>query len=109
MRIYRVVGIVVAAIAAIFVVGAVALLVFVDPNRYRADIQHAAQQHTGRVLVIKGKLGLKVFPWLAVSIHDVELGNPPGFGTQPFVTVENASIGVKLLPLLASRLEVSTI
>src|ERR1700761_3980408 len=109
MRIFRIVAIAVAVVAALVVVGAVALLLFVDPNRYRGDIQHAAQQHTGRDLAIKGKLELKVFPWLAVAVHDVELGNPPGFGTQPFATVENASIGVKLLPLLSSRLEVSTI
>ncbi len=42
-------------------------------------------------------------------MHDIELSNRPGFGSQPLLTVQNASIGVKLLPLLSSRLEVSKV
>src|SRR4051794_17826523 len=109
MRIVRVVAIVAGALLALIVVGAIALWLFVDPNRYRGDIEKAGQQHTARGLVIRGKLQLKLFPWLALAVHDVELSNPPGFGQQPFLTVQNASIGVKLLPLLGKRLEVSRI
>jgi len=109
MRIFRIVAIVAGALVALLVVGAVFLLVFVDPNRYRGDIEHAAKEHTARVLTINGKLQLKIFPWLALSVHDVRLSNPPGFGNSPFLTVQNASIGVKLLPLLGKRLEVSRV
>jgi AsmA protein len=109
MRIVRVAAIVAGTLVGLAVVGVVALLLFVDPNRYRGNIEQAAKQHTARVLAIRGKLELKVFPWLALSVHDVELSNRAGFGTQPFLTVQNASIGVKLLPLLRSRLEVSRI
>ncbi|MFL6602021.1 MAG: AsmA family protein [Steroidobacteraceae bacterium] len=109
MRIFRVVAIVVGALVALVVIGLVALLLFVDPNRYRGDIERVAKEHTARVLVIRGKLQLKVFPWLALSVHDVQLSNPAGFGAQPFMTVQTASIGVKLLPLLGKRLEVSRI
>jgi AsmA protein len=109
MRIVRIAAIVVGTLVGLIVVGVVALLLFVDPNRYRGDIEQAAKQHTARVLAIHGKLELKVFPWLALSVHDVELSNREGFGTQPFLTVQNASIGVKLLPLLGKRLEVSRV
>src|SRR6266404_4662171 len=109
MRIFRIVAIVVGALVALVVTGIVALLLFVDPNRYRGDIEQAAKEHTARALTIHGKLGLKIFPWLALSVQDVQLSNREGFGTQPFMTVQNASIGVKLLPLLGKRLEVSRI
>jgi len=109
MRIFRIVAIVAAALLALVVIGLVALLLFVDPNRYRGDIERVAKEHTARVLVIHGKLQLKIFPWLALSVHDVQLSNPGGFGAQPFMTVQNASIGVKLLPLLGKKLEVSRI
>jgi len=109
MRALRIVAIVAGALVALLVVGFVILVLFVDPNSYRGKIEQAAKEHTVRVLTIRGKLGLKIFPRLALSVHDVELSNPPGFGTQPFLTVQNASIGVKLLPLLGSRLEVSRI
>jgi AsmA protein len=109
MRTVRIAAIVVGTLVGLVIVGVVGLLLFVDPNRYRGDIEQAAKQHTARVLAIHGKLELKVFPWLALSVHDAELSNPAGFGTQPFLTVQNASIGVKLLPLLRKRLEVSRV
>ena len=109
MRIVRIAAIVAGTLVALIVVGGIALLLFVDPNRYRGDIEAAAKEHTARVLTIRGKLELRVFPWLALSVHDVELSNRPGFGSQPFLTVQNASIGVKLLPLLSKRLEVSRV
>src|SRR6202048_81382 len=109
MRIFRIAAIAAGALLALVVIGVVALLLFVDPNRYRGDIERVAKQHSGRVLTIHGQLQLKIFPWLALSVHDVQLSNPEGFGTEPFMTVQNASIGVKLLPLLGKRLEVKRI
>jgi AsmA protein len=109
MRVFRLVAIVVGTLLALAIVGLAGLLLFVDPNRYRGEIEQAAREHTGRVLAIHGKLQLEVFPRLALSVHDVVLSNPPQFGAQPFLTVQNASIGVKLLPLLARRMEVSRI
>src|ERR1700736_3960587 len=109
MRILRIVAIVAGALLALVFLGGAALLLFVDPNRYRGDIERVAKEHSARVLVIRGKLELKIFPWLALSVHDVQLSNPEGVGTQPFMTVQNASIGVKLLPLLGKRLEVKRI
>ena len=110
MRIFRIVAIVAGALVTLVVIGVVALLLFVDPNRYRGDIERVAKEHSGRVLTIHGKLELKIFPWLALSVHDMQLSNPAEFGSQPpFLTVQNASIGVKLLPLLGKRLEVSRI
>src|SRR5665213_2952700 len=109
MRIVRIVAIATAALVALLVVGAVALLLFVDPNQYRGDIERLAREHTGRELTLQGKLELKFFPRLALAVHAVRVGNPPGFGSQPFLTVQTASIGVKLLPLLRKRLEVTRI
>ncbi len=109
MRIVRIVVIVMGALVALVAVAMIALLLLVDPNKYRGDIEKVARQHTGRDLTIRGKLDLKVFPWLALGVNDIELSNRPGFGTQPMLTVQNASIGVKLLPLLSSRVEVSQV
>ena len=58
---------------------------------------------------IQGKIELKILPFLAVALHDVQLGKLPGFGTQPLATVRSASVGVKLLPLLGKRIEVRRI
>jgi AsmA protein len=109
MRVVRIIAIVAGVFLALLIVAMIAVLVFVDPNRYRGDVERVAKEHTGRVLTIQGRLQLHVFPWLALSIGDVQLSNRAGFGAQPFMTVQNASIGVKVLPLLSKRIEVSRI
>src|SRR5690349_17855309 len=109
MRAIRIVAIIAGAFVALIVIAVIALLVFVDPNKYRGDIERMAHEHTARVLEIRGKIHLKVFPWLALSVNDVQLSNRPGFGTDPFMAVQNASIGVRVLPLISGRLEVSKI
>jgi AsmA protein len=109
MRALKIAGIVVAALVLLVVLALGALLLFVNPNDYRDDIAKLVEQKTGRPLTIGGDLGLKVFPWIALDIHDVTLGNPPGYGNEPFLTVQRASVGVKLIPLLSKRVEVSRV
>ncbi len=109
MRPVKIIGIVIGALVAVLVLGAVAVIVLVDPNDYRDDIEQLVRNETGRNLRIGGELDLKLFPWLALGVKDIELGNPPGYGTQPFLTVKEASVGVKLFPLLNKRLEVSRV
>jgi len=110
MRALKIIGIVIGVLAALLILGGIAIVWLVDPNDYRDDIEQLVERQTGRSLGIGGNLDLKVFPWLAITIDDVTLGNPPGYGPEPFATVRRASVGVKLLPLLRSRrLEVSRI
>jgi len=109
MRPLKIVGIVIGALAAVLVLGAVAILVLVDPNDYRDDIEKLVERQTGRSLQIGGELDLELFPWLALGVRDVRLGNPPGYGTDAFLTVREASVGVKLFPLLNKRLEISRV
>jgi len=109
MRALKIAGIVVAALIGLVVIGLGAILLFVNPNDYRDDIAKLVQQKTGRPLAIRGDLGLKVFPWIALDIHDVTLGNPPGYGNEPFLSVQKASVGVKLIPLLKKQVEVSRV
>lgn len=109
MRSLKITAVVVAAILVLLVGGAVALLALVDPNDYRDDIQQLAKEKTGRDLTIAGELDLDLFPWLALRMEKVTLGNPPGYGSEPFASVEQASVGVKLVPLLRKQVEVSRI
>lgn len=106
MRALKIVGLVVGGLVGLIVLAAVAILLLVNPNDYRDDIAKLAEQHTGRPLQIKGDLGLKLFPWIALEINDVSLGNPPGYGNEPFLTVASAKVGVKLLPLLHKEVQV---
>lgn len=92
------------ALAAVVVIPLV-----VDPNDYREEIARAVQEETGRSFEIEGDISLSVFPWLGLEVGRMQLGNPPGFGAEPFVEIGSAAVGVRLLPLLSRRLEVSTL
>lgn len=84
---------------------AATLLIIVDPNDFKPQIVQAVRDNTGRELSISGDLGLGFFPYLAVTVGEIELGNSEGF-SGPFLTLTGAHLKARLLPLLASRLEV---
>lgn len=109
MRALRIVGLIVGVLVALPVLGTVAVLLWVDPNDYRTEIEQRVAAGTGRPLHLGGKLRLKIFPRIALEANDVSLGNPAGYGTEPFLTVKQARVGMRLWPLLHKRLEVSRI
>ena len=102
-RTTKIVAWLLAAVVAFFVIAAVALFVFFDPNDFREDIADAVAESTGRELVIEGDVSISLFPWLAVEVGKSELGNAPGFGDEPFAEFESAKMGVQVLPLLLRR------
>ncbi len=82
------------------------ILIFgVDRDGFKPQIVSAVRETTGRELTIDGDLELEFFPYLAVTLGRLELGNAEGF-TGPFLTLDSAHLKVRLLPLLLSRLEV---
>ncbi|HVT35956.1 MAG TPA: AsmA family protein [Nevskiaceae bacterium] len=101
--------IIVGVIVALFAALAVALPLFFNPNDHRDDIARAVKEATGREFSA-GAIQLHVFPWLAVELHDITLGNAAGFGSEPFAKLADARAGVRLLPLLfGGRIAVSTV
>jgi AsmA protein len=94
----------------LLVVAAVVVIpLVVDPNDFRDDIVAEVKKATGRDLAIRGDIGLSVFPWLGVSLGEMSLSQPKGFGDQPFAAVSHAQVRAKLMPLLQKRLEVDRI
>lgn len=98
----KIVLLVFGGLLALIIAALVAAVLMFNPNDYRQQIADAVQKETGRSLQL-GEIGMKIFPWLNVSIRDAKLGNAPGFGEQPFAEVRQVSVGVELLPLLRDR------
>lgn len=94
---------IVAGLIGVTVLASVALLLFFDPNEYRDDISAAVKDATGRDLTIEGDLSLTIFPWLAIEVGRTELGNAEGFGDEPFMRFDAASLSIRLLPLILSQ------
>ncbi|ANG61126.1 AsmA protein [Marinobacterium aestuarii] len=96
-----------AALVVILIATAGILLgVFFEPNDYKADIEQLALEKAGLELSIDGDIGWSVFPWLGLEISQVKLQYPQ----QPaLASLEQAHVSVKLLPLLSSQVEMSSI
>ena len=108
-RFVKIISLVVAGLAGIVVIAAVWLTIFFDPNDFRDRISTAVQEQTGRELAITGDISLTLFPWLAVEVGRTELGNAEGFGDEHFLAFEQASLSVRILPLiLRQEIQVGT-
>jgi AsmA protein len=102
-------GLAVGGIVALVVIAAIALWLLFDPNDYKDRIAQSVRTSTGRELAMPGKIELALFPWLALQIGPASLGNPAGFGAEPFAVVQRAALRVRLLPLLRGELQIGRI
>lgn len=109
MRALKIAGFVVGGLVALIVVALVLVLIFVDPNDYRDDVERLVERETGRDLTLAGDLKLSVFPWIALELGPASLGDAPGFGDEPFLSIQEARVGARLLPLLRGKLEVGEV
>jgi len=109
MRALKIAGYVVGGLIALIILLLVLVVVFVDPNDYRDDIERMVESKTGRELTLSGDLSLSVFPWIALEMGAASLGEAPGFGDEPFVSIQEARVGVRLLPLLRGKIEVGNV
>jgi len=100
---------IIASVVFLIVIAIFILPYFIDPNNFKPEITAAVKDKTGRDLTLTGDLKLSIFPWLGISTGKMALGNAAGFQDQPFATLEESDIKVKLLPLLIKEIEVSRI
>jgi AsmA protein len=109
MRKAKVFGVIVGVVVVIIAAALLTIRLFVNPNNFKDRIASTVKQSTGRDLKLDGDIKLSVFPWIALELGPASLGNPPGFGDQPFLAFTKAAVRVKLLPLLQKRLEIARV
>lgn len=99
-------------LAGLLLLGIVAIVTvpfMVDLNDFKAQLEAAVQENTGRKLKIEGEVSLSIFPWLGVTTGKMTLDNAEGFSAQPFAQINEGQVKVKLVPLLFKQIEVSEI
>ena len=104
-RILKLFASILAALVVITVAAAVVLPKVIDPNDYRQEISKAVYDSTGLQLSIDGPIGWSVFPWLGLSLEDL---NVKGIDNSQLAKLDSAEVNVKLLPLLGMKVEVNT-
>ena len=109
MRTVKVLAGLAGGIILLIVVGLLAVWALVNPNDYKGRIAAAVKESTGRELVLKGDIKLSVFPWVALELGPASLGNPPGFGAEPFLAFNHAAVRISLWRLLSKRMEIQRV
>ena len=108
MSSYRGLRTVLALLVGLVVLAGIAVAVLVarfDPNSFKPRIEAAVANATGRTLTLGGPIRLSLFPF-GITLRDVALSNPPGFGDGPMARVRQITLRLDLAPLLHRRLVV---
>lgn len=96
-----------ALLLAVAAAGIVAV-VSIDPNQHKDWIAAKVLERTGRALSLEGDIAIGWYPWLELEVHELSLGNAPGFGDGVFLHADYARVRVKTLPLLRNKYEIDT-
>jgi AsmA protein len=104
MRALKIGAWIVGGLIGLIMIAMLAIVLLVDPNDYRDDIERMVHEKTGRPLTLSGDLKLSFFPWIALEVGPAALGDAPGFGDEPFASIQRARVGVRFLPLLRGQI-----
>ncbi len=84
----------------------VAVAKSINVSAYRPLLVQAVRQATGRDLVIKGRLSLRLSLNPALVAHDVELSNRPGGSSPVMLRVEKVEADIGLVALLGRHVSI---
>lgn len=93
-----------AALIVLLIAAVVALIIIVDPNDYKSEIEQQAGKALNRELAINGDLGWVVFPKLGIETGQIELKNAKGFSQANLAKIDHLSISIDMIPLLSGEI-----
>lgn len=104
LLVYGVVGLVVLAVAAAFIVPPL-----MDWNGYKADIAEAVKEATGRDITIDGDISVSLLPSPEASVSGIRLSNMDGGTEDTMVALESVDAEIALWPLLSGEIKVESV
>jgi uncharacterized protein involved in outer membrane biogenesis len=96
---------VILAVVILLIIGAFALVKFVDPNDFKPQIISAVDSATGRQLSLPGKLSWTFYPEVGIHIGAASLSNPAGFSQNTFAQIDSANLAVSFWGLMQGKIQ----
>ena len=93
--------------AAVLALGAAPFLIPLDT--FKAPLESAASGAVGRDVRVSGSIHLTLYPQLGLSLSGVSIANAVGARDPAMVSVGDAIVGARLMPLFGGRLEVTEV
>jgi AsmA protein len=94
---------IIAALLLLIILAVIALVVLVDPNQFKPEIEKVAKEK-GIALQMKGDIGWSFWPRLGVKLEDIALASLAK-SDKPLAQLQQASLAVAVLPLLSGKLQ----
>jgi len=91
----------IAVVVVVAIAGLAIVLLRVDVEQFRPQIESSLSQTLGRPVQV-GKMALSLSR-LAFTADDIRIGDDPAFAKEPFVTADRLAVQVALWPLLTQR------
>ncbi|MFT4837488.1 MAG: AsmA protein [Psychromonas sp.] len=95
-----------AGLVVVLIVAVVLLITTIDPNDYKQQIQTQVKKSINRDLAINGDISWAFYPQLGFSSGEIELRNLDGFNRQNLLKIDQAALGIDLLPLLKGQIKI---
>jgi len=100
---------VLAALVVLLTLAVVAVVMVVDPNEYKPQIQAQVKQAVNRDLLLNGNIGWSIFPTLGVTTSEVYLQNPQGFNRDNLLEIKQVAVALELMPLLSGQIKIGLV
>ena len=81
----------------------------INPAQLTQLLSSSVKAATGRDLKIAGPVSLTIFPSIGVKAEDVSLSNATWASGSDMIQLKRIDIGIRVLPLLSKRIEISRI
>ncbi|NRA71077.1 MAG: AsmA family protein [Gammaproteobacteria bacterium] len=98
-----------AVICGLIVVAAVAVVMMVNPNDYKTQVQEQVKNQINRELELNGDISWSIYPTLGFATSDVYIKNPAGFNRENLLEIKTTSVGIDLLPLFSGEISVGKV
>ena len=111
----KTISIVASLVIALVITTLLLLPKLLNTDTFKQQITQQVEQYTGQALTITGDVKLALFPRLSLHTGAISLSQPTGItskntqANRPLLQIASAKIGVKLLPLLQNKFELSKI
>jgi AsmA protein len=104
----KIIAVIVAIFILVLIVGMIAVHFLISPARVKETLIKNVKEKTGRTLTIK-HLDFSVFPTLKLQIDNATLSGPRNFPNSKFLSIQHASMGLKILPLLDHSIQATNL
>lgn len=102
-------GVLIVALIALLIALIGYIVIFVDPNEFKQELEQAAADQANIQLRLDGNIHWSFFPWLGLTLEDIGVALPSTPDGQELLSFGRAEFGLAIMPLLNRKIQVDRV